>query len=30
VVVLRDGAITDQLAGPEVTEERLLAALAKD
>ncbi|MBB5780859.1 sugar ABC transporter ATP-binding protein [Nonomuraea jabiensis] len=30
VVVLRDGAITDQLVGPEVTEDRLLAALAKD
>ncbi|NUR86841.1 MAG: sugar ABC transporter ATP-binding protein, partial [Nonomuraea sp.] len=30
VVVLRDGAITEQLAGPEVTEERILAALAKD
>ncbi|MFI6597721.1 ATP-binding cassette domain-containing protein [Nonomuraea sp. NPDC050536] len=29
VVVLRDGAITDQLTGPEVTEDRLLAALAK-
>ncbi|MEV1177400.1 sugar ABC transporter ATP-binding protein, partial [Nonomuraea sp. NPDC049784] len=30
VVVLRDGAITEQLTGPEVTEDRLLAALAKD
>ncbi|MFI7127148.1 sugar ABC transporter ATP-binding protein [Nonomuraea sp. NPDC050153] len=30
VVVLRDGSITDQLVGPEVTEDRLLAALAKD
>ncbi|GAA3152705.1 hypothetical protein GCM10020001_090320 [Nonomuraea salmonea] len=30
VVVLRDGAITEQLNGPEVTEDRLLAALAKD
>ncbi|MFF4615625.1 sugar ABC transporter ATP-binding protein [Nonomuraea jabiensis] len=30
VVVLRDGAITDQLVGPGVTEDRLLAALAKD
>ncbi|MDX3109041.1 sugar ABC transporter ATP-binding protein [Nonomuraea angiospora] len=30
VVVLRDGAIIDQLVGPEVTEDRLLAALAKD
>ncbi|GAA4917781.1 ribose transport system ATP-binding protein [Nonomuraea thailandensis] len=30
VVVLRDGAITDQLTGPEVTEDRLLTALARD
>ncbi|WP_082310567.1 sugar ABC transporter ATP-binding protein [Nonomuraea sp. SBT364] len=30
VVVLRDGAITERLSGPEVTEDRLLAALAKD
>ncbi|MEU0569948.1 sugar ABC transporter ATP-binding protein [Nonomuraea sp. NPDC005983] len=30
VVVLRDGAISDQLTGPEVTEDRILAALAKD
>ncbi|TDE27877.1 sugar ABC transporter ATP-binding protein [Nonomuraea mesophila] len=30
VVVLRDGAITEQLTGPEVTEDRLLTALAKD
>ncbi|WP_223167395.1 sugar ABC transporter ATP-binding protein [Nonomuraea sp. SYSU D8015] len=30
VVVLRDGAITDHLVGPEVTEDGLLAALAKD
>ncbi|TYB65479.1 sugar ABC transporter ATP-binding protein [Nonomuraea sp. PA05] len=30
VVVLRDGSITEQLTGPEVTEDRLLAALAKD
>jgi galactofuranose transport system ATP-binding protein len=30
VVVLRDGAITEQLIGPEVTEDRLLAALVKD
>ncbi|GAA2352831.1 sugar ABC transporter ATP-binding protein [Nonomuraea africana] len=29
VVVLRDGAITDQLAGPDVTEDRILAALAR-
>ncbi|MFC4007221.1 sugar ABC transporter ATP-binding protein [Nonomuraea purpurea] len=29
VVVLRDGAITEQLKGPEVTEDRLLAALAR-
>ncbi len=29
VVVLRDGAITEQLTGPEVTEDRLLAALAR-
>ncbi|MBB5079321.1 sugar ABC transporter ATP-binding protein [Nonomuraea endophytica] len=28
VVVLRDGAITHQLSGPDVTEDRLLAALA--
>ncbi|NUR85162.1 MAG: sugar ABC transporter ATP-binding protein [Nonomuraea sp.] len=30
VVVLRDGAISERLTGPEVTEDRLLAALAKD
>ncbi|RVX40516.1 ribose transport system ATP-binding protein [Nonomuraea polychroma] len=30
VVVLRDGAISEHLVGPEVTEDRLLAALAKD
>ncbi|HLU74835.1 MAG TPA: sugar ABC transporter ATP-binding protein [Nonomuraea sp.] len=30
VVVLRDGAITGRLTGPEVTEDRILAALAGD
>jgi ribose transport system ATP-binding protein len=30
VVVLRDGAITDELTGPEVTEDRIMAALAAD